>query len=210
MESKHVTCPKAVPFVREFRWGDVWFGCYKPTKKPKFWRLHYLSWPNCITVGVNSNQNRLPLSPLLYSYNRQQLITTRSTRERLQRDHATPEMNCWDDMRRFSVTHKGATGPQTQCNPSSTFNYSWTIPTKANSNSSCHCCDIYYNFVCFFILWQINSLSVMYRLYTFYQMEKKTYRCIKLTKSGVMMYSEAANAKTNIKKTNTTCKQWQN
>ena len=41
--------------------GGLRFGRYKPTKKPKFWRLHYLSWPNRITVGVNSNRNRLPL-----------------------------------------------------------------------------------------------------------------------------------------------------
>ena len=31
-----------------------------------------------------------------------------STRERLQRDRATPEINCWDDMRRFNVSRKGA------------------------------------------------------------------------------------------------------
>jgi len=108
--------------------GDVRCWRYKPTKKPKFWRLHYLSWPNHITVGVNSNRNRLPLGTLLYSYNRQQLITTTSTRERLQRDGVTPEMNCWDDMRRFNVTRKGAArslqayiavSPQTHCNPSS-------------------------------------------------------------------------------------------
>jgi len=82
---------------------DVRFGRYKPTKKTKFWRLHYLSWPN-----RNSNRNRLPLGTVLYSYDRQQLITTMSTRERLQRDRATPEMNCWDDMRQFNDTRKGA------------------------------------------------------------------------------------------------------
>jgi len=118
MESKHVTCHmfQGCAFCTWVSVGDARFGRYKPTKKPKFWRFHYLSWPNCITVGVNSNRNRLPLGPLLYSYNRQQLITTMSTRERLQRDRATPEMNCWDDMRRFNVTRKGATGPRTQCN----------------------------------------------------------------------------------------------
>jgi len=33
-----------------------------------------------------------------------------STPERLQRDGATPEMNCWDVMRRFNVTRKGKHG----------------------------------------------------------------------------------------------------
>jgi len=70
----------------------------------------------------------LLLGTLLYSYNRQQLITTISTRERLHRDRATTEVKCWDDMRRFNVTRKGAARslrfyiavcPQTQCNPSS-------------------------------------------------------------------------------------------
>jgi len=108
--------------------GDVWFGRYKPLKKLKFCRIQYLSWPNRVTVGLNSNRNRLPLGTVLYSDNRQQLITTMSTHERLQRDHATPEMNCWDDMRRFNVTRKGAARslqayiavcPQTHCDPSS-------------------------------------------------------------------------------------------
>jgi len=107
------------------KYGTVW---YKPTTKPTFWRLYYLSWPNRIYVGININRNRLPLGNLLYCYNRQQLITTMSTRERLQRDRATPEINCWDEVRRFNVTHKGAARslrayiavcPQTHCNPSS-------------------------------------------------------------------------------------------
>jgi len=145
----HVTCPKDVPFVCEFWWGTYGLGAISSWKSPNSGRLHCLSWPNRITVGVNSNRNRLPLGTLLYSYNRQQLITTMSTHERLQRDRATPEMNCWNDMRWFNVTRKGAARslwayiavcPQTQCNPSSTFNYSWTIPTKGNSNSSCHSC----------------------------------------------------------------------
>jgi len=119
--------PKDVLFVREFWWGTYGLGAISPRKSPKFWRLHYLSWPNRITVGVNNNRNRLPLGALLYSYNRQQLITTMSTRERLQRDRATPEMNCWDDMRRFNVTRKRAARSlgayiaaclQTHCNPS--------------------------------------------------------------------------------------------
>jgi len=54
--------------------GDVRCGRYKSTKKPSFWRLHYLNWPNLITVGVNNTPNRLPLSTLLYSYNQQQLM----------------------------------------------------------------------------------------------------------------------------------------
>jgi len=50
------------------------------------------------------------------------------THERLQRDRGTPEMNCWDDTRRFNVTRKGAAQslrayitvrPQTHFNPSS-------------------------------------------------------------------------------------------
>ena len=45
--------------------GDVRFGRYKPTKESKFLRLHYLSWPNRITVSVNSNLNRLLLGTLL-------------------------------------------------------------------------------------------------------------------------------------------------
>jgi len=48
--------------------GYVRFGRYKPRKKPKFWRLHYLTWPNRITVGVNSSRNHLLLGTLLYSY----------------------------------------------------------------------------------------------------------------------------------------------
>jgi len=31
-----------------------------------------------------------------------------STRERLQRDRAMPEVKCWEEMRRFNVTRKGA------------------------------------------------------------------------------------------------------
>ena len=109
--------------------GDVWFGHYKPTKTPRFWWLHYLSWPNHITVGVNSNRNRLLLGTLLHSYNRQQLITICQPQMSAEgpRD-ATPEMNCWDDMRRLNVTRKGAARslrvyiaayPQTDCNPPS-------------------------------------------------------------------------------------------
>jgi len=61
-----------------------------------------------------------------------------STRERLQRDRATPEMNCWDDIRRFNVTRKGAARSlwdyialcsQTHCNSSSFFCY-----TNTNKN----------------------------------------------------------------------------
>jgi len=108
--------------------GDVRIWRFKPTKKPKFWRLHFLSRPNRITVGINGNRNRLPLGTLFYSYNRRQLITTMSTRERLQRDRATPEINCRDDVRRFHVTRKAAArslpayiavSPQKHCNPSS-------------------------------------------------------------------------------------------
>ena len=53
-----------------------------------------------------------------------------STSEHLQRDRTTPEMNCWDDMRLFNVTRKGAARclqaytavcPQTHCNPSSSI-----------------------------------------------------------------------------------------
>jgi len=33
-----------------------------------------------------------------------------STRERLQMDRATSEIKCWDEMRRFNVTRKGAAG----------------------------------------------------------------------------------------------------
>ena len=79
--------------------GDVRCGRYKSTKKPSFWRLHYLNWPNLITVGVNNTQNRLPLSALLYSYNRQQLMITMSTanvcRGTARRQRWTVEMT-WD------------------------------------------------------------------------------------------------------------------
>jgi len=112
--------PKDVLFVCEFCWGNVRFGCYKPMRKFKFLRIHYLSWPNHVPVGANSNRNRLPLGTLLYSYNRQQLTTIMSTRECLQGDHMTPEMNCWDDMRRFNVTRKGQHSlfePILQCVP---------------------------------------------------------------------------------------------
>ena len=34
--------------------------------------------------------------------------TTTATGEWLQRDRATPDMNCWDDRRRFNITRKGA------------------------------------------------------------------------------------------------------
>jgi len=51
-----------------FGGGRTVWGAVSPRKKPKFWRLHYLGWPNRITVGVNSNRNRLPLGTLLYSY----------------------------------------------------------------------------------------------------------------------------------------------
>ena len=88
--------------------GDVRFGRCKPPKKLKFCRIQYLSWHNRVTVGINSNRNRLPLGTVLYSDNRQQLITTMSTSEHLQRDRATPKMNCWNNMRRFNVTRKGA------------------------------------------------------------------------------------------------------
>jgi len=116
------------PFCMWVLVGDIRFGRYKPPKKLKFCRIQYLSWPNRVTVGLNSNRNRLPLGTVLYSDNLQQLITTMSTHERLQRDHATPEMNCWDDMRQSNVTRKGAARSlwayiavcsQTHCNPSS-------------------------------------------------------------------------------------------
>jgi len=96
--------------------GDVLFGSYKP----KFWRLHYMSWPNRITAGLKSNGNRLPLGTFLYSYNRQQLVTTMSTRERLQRDRATPETTV-EMTRQFNITRKAAASvlfePILQCAP---------------------------------------------------------------------------------------------
>jgi len=52
-------------------------GSISPRKKPTFWRLHYLSWPNRITYYRRKEQSKslAAIGTLLYSYNRQQLIT---------------------------------------------------------------------------------------------------------------------------------------
>ena len=69
---------------------------YKPPKKLTFCQIQQLSLPNRVTVGLNSNRNRLPLGTVLYSDNRQQLITTTSTvnvcrgTARRQRYHTIP------------------------------------------------------------------------------------------------------------------------